>query len=144
MLFEVATDKVDSEIPSPVDGVVSEILFPEETVVSVGTVVAVINTGGDDAEQESREADPAPVMIEGKPESKESEVDSAGSDKSERQSGRFYSPLVMTIAREENIPFEELDKIAGTGFNGRVRKSDILEYLPKGKGKPKLQPGYKS
>ncbi len=99
--------------------------------------MAVINTGGDDAEQESREADPAPVMIEGKPESKESEVDSAGSDKSERQSGRFYSPLVMTIAREENIPFEELDKIAGTGFNGRVRKSDILEYLDqRERGKP--------
>jgi len=142
MLFEVATDKVDSEIPSPVDGIISKILFPEDTVVSVGTVVAVINTGGEEAQNEDSkevtgESGSAKEKSADKPESTESEPDSLSSDKSEKQSDRFYSPLVMTIARQENISFDELDKIEGTGSNGRVRKNDILEYLEQRKsGKP--------
>lgn len=121
MLFEVATDKVDSEIPSPVDGIISEILFPEESLVAVGTVVAVINTGGEGEEAEKIEEI-----------TKEEPLPEPATDEDileNKQQGRFYSPLVMTIAKEENIPFDELDNIRGTGSGGRVSKKDILQYL---------------
>ena len=133
MLFEVATDKVDSEIPSPVDGIVSKILFPEDSLVSVGTVVAVINTDGDENKseeaEESKENDSASDSKADKPIDQKDDSDSGTTDNDKKQTDRFYSPLVMTIAKEENISFEELDNIEGTGFNGRVRKNDILTYL---------------
>ncbi len=126
MLFEVATDKVDSEIPSPVDGIISEILFPEESLVAVGTVVAVINTGGEGEEAEKIEEitkeEPLPEPATPEPATDEDILEN-------KQQGRFYSPLVMTIAKEENIPFDELDNIRGTGSGGRVSKKDILQYL---------------
>lgn len=121
MLFEVATDKVDSEIPSPVDGIISEILFPEESLVAVGTVVAVINTGGEGEEAEKIEEITKEEPLPG-PATDEDILEN-------KQQGRFYSPLVMTIAKEENIPFDELDNIRGTGSGGRVSKKDILQYL---------------
>ena len=126
MLFEVATDKVDSEIPSPVDGIISEILFPEESLVAVGTVVAVINTGGEGEEAEEIEKITKEELLPG-PATPESATDEDILEN--KQQGRFYSPLVMTIAKEENIPFDELDNIRGTGSGGRVSKKDILQYL---------------
>lgn len=128
LLFEVATDKVDSEIPSPVDGVISKILFPEGSLVPVGEVLAVVNTGGgtDSGDEEQgavavAETDDVQAISEGA---------SGGSGKKELP-GRFYSPLVKTIAREENISVDELESIPGSGAGGRVQKKDVLEYLEK-------------
>jgi 2-oxoglutarate dehydrogenase E2 component (dihydrolipoamide succinyltransferase) len=118
-LLEIATDKVDSEIPSPVEGIVKKILFKQDEVVAVGTVIAVIDMGGEDsasAEEKTEEVAEAPVA-EVSAEKVVSSVD------------RFYSPLVRTIAKEENITQSELDSIQGSGLNGRVQKKDVLLFL---------------
>ncbi len=140
MLFEVATDKVDSEIPSPVDGKISQIKYPEGSLVPVGEVVAVINMGGEDepavvpeTEKEELKAERGDVEIETEPEEK-------SLNDSRKLSNRFYSPLVKTIAKEENISLEELETIEGSGANGRVQKKDILEYIEnRAKGKTTVQ-----
>jgi 2-oxoglutarate dehydrogenase E2 component (dihydrolipoamide succinyltransferase) len=141
MLFEVATDKVDSEIPSPVDGVVKEILHPVDSLVPVGEVVAIVDMEGEDGEEEASEntaddSKPDPQKEEKNEEKKpektagEGEDDGGTSvDKSRDMSNRFYSPLVKTIAKEENISLEELESIEGSGANGRVQKKDILNYI---------------
>ncbi|MFW6259645.1 MAG: dihydrolipoamide acetyltransferase family protein, partial [Tangfeifania sp.] len=140
MLFEVATDKVDSEIPSPVDGVIKEILHPVDSLVPVGEIVAIISTEGEEEEEtaETVESGRKPVEKtlteneETKPEKPaEKEIDKGGTsvEKSRDMSNRFYSPLVKTIAREENISLEELETIEGSGANGRVQKKDILDYI---------------
>lgn len=126
MLFEVATDKVDSEIPSPVDGVVTKILYPEDSLVAVGEVLAVISLDGE-VEESSEEAAPVEAKTEkaeAQGEAKESSVDD-----SRKLSNRFYSPLVKTIAKQENVSLEELESIEGSGASGRVQKKDILAYL---------------
>jgi 2-oxoglutarate dehydrogenase E2 component (dihydrolipoamide succinyltransferase) len=127
MLFEVATDKVDSEIPSPVDGVVAKILFPEDSLVPVGEVLAIVNLEG---EMEIDDSDAAEMSAEDTT-SEEQEVEKTESsvDDSRKLSNRFYSPLVKTIAKEESISLEELETIKGSGANGRVQKKDILEYI---------------
>ncbi len=128
MLFEVATDKVDSEIPSPVEGVVSKILHQEESVVPVGEVVAVINMDGEDDED-----DAAPEEVAETVTTEVAEPAAAAEEESRaparEMSNRFYSPLVRTIAKKENISAEELESIEGSGANGRVQKKDILEYI---------------
>ena len=127
MLFEVATDKVDSEIPSPVDGVIEKILYGEESLVPVGEVVAVVNTGG----ESDTESEPDAGSSEEKDTPKDKKE--TKSDKSSKpvrdKSDRFYSPLVRNIAKEENISQQELENIEGSGTNGRVQKKDILEYI---------------
>jgi 2-oxoglutarate dehydrogenase E2 component (dihydrolipoamide succinyltransferase) len=143
MLFEVATDKVDSEIPSPVDGVVAKILLKEDSLVPVGEVVAIINMEGEEDEEEKaseKEEDtqvkkdtaqtdePSAVLKAEKPTEEKSEEKEFKSPPRE-MSNRFYSPLVRTIAKEENISAEELENIEGSGANGRVQKKDILEYI---------------
>lgn len=145
-MFEVATEKVDSEIPSPVDGIISKILYKENDLVPVGEIVAIIQVEGDEDDQEKAEiieetqdADEKehpqeaekPVSASKAPElktkaEKENELEP---EKKSTGSGRFYSPLVMNIAREENISFEELDNIQGSGEHGRVQKKDLLQYL---------------
>ena len=141
-IFEVATDKVDSEIPSPVDGVVSKILFQEEALVPVGEVVAIIQIEGDDdadeedhseetnKEEAASETKVEPVAEKAKPEAKEATtVAAAKSTEIKSSSNRFYSPLVKSIAEKENITLEELESIEGSGQNGRVQKNDLLKYL---------------
>ncbi|MDB4584516.1 2-oxo acid dehydrogenase subunit E2 [Draconibacterium sp.] len=128
MLFEVATDKVDSEIPSPVDGVIAKILFPEDSLVPVGEVLAIINLDGDmendDFATDESVTEPESVEEGAVPETTEKLVDNA-----RKLSNRFYSPLVKTIAKEEGISMEELETIQGSGANGRVQKKDILDYI---------------
>lgn len=128
MLFEVATDKVDSEIPSPVDGVIAKILFPEDSLVPVGEVLAIINLDGemenDDSAPDESVTEPESVEEGAVPETTEKLVDNA-----RKLSNRFYSPLVKTIAKEEGISLEELETIKGSGANGRVQKKDILDYI---------------
>jgi len=147
MLFEVATDKVDSEIPSPVDGVITKILYPEDSLVAVGEVLAVVSLDGEDAgdSTDAGDAGLAPKSEEKtdteatdeKSTEKESSVDD-----SRKLSNRFYSPLVKTIAKEENVSFDELESIEGSGAGGRVQKKDILEYI-ENRGSQKAEPAAK-
>jgi len=139
-MFEVATEKVDSEIPSPVDGIISKILYKENDLVPVGEIVAIIQVADDDDEkaeatEETQEAKgKEPQKEEPKKEESEKPAGSAKASELKAQpeaagSGRFYSPLVMNIARQESIGFEELETIRGSGENGRVQKKDLLQYL---------------
>ena len=139
-IFEIATDKVDSEVPSEVDGVLIEKCFKVDDVIKVGDIVAIIEVDGD--------TDPSP-SAENKKESEKEEpeekemvtaaedmVSKAKEDTSSKElvigdSDRFYSPLVKNIAKQEGISFEELEQITGTGKDGRVTKDDILGYIQK-------------
>ncbi len=139
-VLEIATDKVDSEVPSPYTGTLKKILYKVNDVVEVGKPIARIEVDSEDA-AEVPETAPAPPVQE----AKESEVQSnpqpvmAGVDEPGLQSGkgsngqhqkeRFYSPLVMNIARQEGISMQELEKVPGSGREGRVTKKDILSYL---------------
>lgn len=142
LLLEIATDKVDSEIPSPVAGVVKEIKFDVDAVVPVGEVVAVISMGGEDTGDDSQPEEAAsPATSEKEEEKVTAKESSAVVDF--KESDRFYSPLVKSIAKEENISIEELDKIAGSGKDGRVTKDDIMSFLENRGSKPAAKPASK-
>lgn len=138
-ILEISTDKVDTEVPSPESGVVTELLFNEGDVVEVGSVIARIDTGdGSSAASEKKEEPKEEKQEEKKEESKEEKnevkeekVESKSETTSEKQSSasRFYSPLVLNIAKEEGISMNELEDIDGTGSEGRVTKKDILAYV---------------
>jgi len=133
VLLEIATDKVDSEIPSPVEGKLTKILYKEGDVVPVGKVIAVISINGEEAvaEETTKANEPVKTPKEEPKEvpQKEQPMVSSEETKIESDSGRFYSPLVKTIAKQENISGKELESIEGTGQNSRVTKNDILKYL---------------
>jgi 2-oxoglutarate dehydrogenase E2 component (dihydrolipoamide succinyltransferase) len=125
-VLEIATDKVDSEVPSPVAGVLQQILFKEGDVVPVGKTVAVLETevagsvtSTPKAPATKTEQLTAPVRTEVK-----TTTTFAGDS-----SDRFYSPLVLNIARQEGVSMAELEHLNGTGANGRVTKKDILTYV---------------
>lgn len=127
-VLEIATDKVDSEIPSPFEGKLIKKLFNENDVVQVGTVIAIISSdAGATVSETPKTSTPAQqtaaVTTSTSVSAQTQTVDFSGSDK-------FYSPLVKSIAKEEGVSVEELDNIKGTGQDGRVTKSDILAYLP--------------
>lgn len=128
LLFEVATDKVDSEIPSPVDGKITKILYPENSLVPVGEVLAIINTDVNASLSEKNDESSLPIPADDGV-AQENNVSIKTTETVKNQSSRFYSPLVKTIAREENIGFEELESITGSGEGGRVQKKDILNYI---------------
>ncbi len=137
VLLEIATDKVDSEIPSPVAGKLVKLLFKEGDIVPVGKVIAVISLDGED-ESET----PSSTETE-KPVEQTSASEPKQPEKSEKATEplkptRFYSPLVKNIAKQENIPIEELEGLPGSGQNGRLRKEDVLNYL-ENKLKPEFQ-----
>lgn len=130
-VLEIATDKVDSEIPSPVAGVLEKILFEEGQTIQVNGVIALIQTGAAGAVTAAAPAaeTAAPVaQASNTPAPAAAAPVEAPSARSE--SGRFYSPLVRNIARQENISMSELDAIAGSGKDGRVTKNDVLAWLP--------------
>lgn len=124
-VVEVATDKVDSEVPSPVQGTLKEILFEEGQVVQVGDVIALLEIEGG---EEVNEAPVAEVTIPGidKLERPEITPPILHKDVSEE---RFYSPLVRSIAQQEGLSSEELGTIVGSGTEGRVTKQDVLDYI---------------
>ncbi|HQQ12995.1 MAG TPA: dihydrolipoamide acetyltransferase family protein, partial [Bacteroidales bacterium] len=127
-LVEIATDKVDSEIPSPVEGKLIKRLFEEGDVVAVGTPIALISLDGNDevaTEKPAATAEPAAAEVS-VPFVEAEVVEPAVA---EPASDRYYSPLVKSIAREEGISTQELDKIQGSGKDGRVTKEDVLAYL---------------
>lgn len=139
-VLEIATDKVDSEVPSEVDGVLKEILFQVDDVVQVGQTIAIIETDGDSATDaaSSSSNDSTPAEATAQPveavKAAAAQVDkgmaTAGKvDNDYANSDSFYSPLVKNIAKEENISLEELEAINGTGKDGRVTKNDILAYV---------------
>lgn len=134
VLFEVNTAKVSAEIPSPVAGRIVEILFKEGDTVAVGTVVAVVDMGGDDEPSEpsagTKESVKAPVADNtgaGTSPVPVQELPKAQAAGSENE--RWYSPVVLQLAREAWILQEELDRIPGTGYQGRLSKKDIKQYI---------------
>lgn len=141
-VLEVATDKVDSEVPSPVAGVIKELKFQENDVVPVGAVIALLETEEESASEAPQEDPPqaaAAPTSQPVPEPErvpEAAVASTGSNATltsaqlvEPQAGRFYSPLVLNIARTEGIGMDELERVPGTGQEGRVTKRDIIQYV---------------
>jgi len=132
VLLEIATDKVDSEIPSPVEGVVQKILFRQDEVVAVGNVIAVIDLDGEESTASSQE-ESTPAQQENETPVTQAEEEPPVQETVVSSSGRFYSPLVKTIAAAEGISQEELDNIQGSGINGRVQKKDLLSYLESSK-----------
>ncbi|MFA5535141.1 MAG: dihydrolipoamide acetyltransferase family protein [Mariniphaga sp.] len=141
MLFEVATDKVDSEIPSPVDGVVVKVLYEVDSLVPVGEVVAVVKTEEEETTEDTeKEETTEDTEKEETTEDTEEEESVEGSKVARELSNRFYSPLVRTIAREENISVGELESIEGSGANGRVQKKDLLDYIERKKSGQKAAP----
>lgn len=125
-ILEVATDKVDSEVAALESGVITELLFAENDVVPVGTVIAKMDTSG------SGEVAAAETKVEEEQET----INDTNNTKSDSQrfddEGRFYSPLVRSMAEKEGISFEELKTISGSGQNGRVLKNDLLTYIESG------------
>ncbi len=137
-VLEIATDKVDSEVPSPVEGTLHKILFQEGDVIEVGKAIAIIETVGaantaspaDEPVIEKVKAQPNVVKEAMSPvQTSTIEVVKSAPVLSNGGSGRFYSPLVLNIARQEGVAMAELDAIHGSGKEGRVTKSDILNYL---------------
>ncbi|MEI6021353.1 MAG: dihydrolipoamide acetyltransferase family protein, partial [Bacteroidota bacterium] len=126
-VLEIATDKVDSEIPSPFEGTLLKCLFKEGDVVQVGTVIAVI---GSEANAAAPEAPKATPVAETKTNTAAPIQAATPSNQDFKNSDKFYSPLVKSIAKEEGISLSELDSINGTGQDGRVTKADILAYIP--------------
>ena len=135
-IFEISTDKVDTEIPSPITGTIAEILVAEQETVEVGTVVAKLTAAGSPAKKQSKEIreEKQPEPVKTQPAAMHENFSTVVKEElavevRKGESARFYSPLVMNIAQKENISFAELEKINGTGLNGRVTKKDILGYL---------------
>ena len=140
-VLEIATDKVDSEVPSEVDGVIVEILFNVDDVVAVGQTIAIIETEGEGSvttEAPKKETAPAAVaeiektIVEAK--------DSVAAVADFSDSDKFYSPLVKNIAKEEGISLAELEAIQGSGKEGRVTKNDMLAYLKNRGNQPVAAP----
>ncbi|MFN3755482.1 MAG: dihydrolipoamide acetyltransferase family protein [Flavobacterium sp.] len=132
-ILEIATDKVDSEVPSEVAGTLSQILFNVDDVVQVGQTIAIINTEGGSSEPTSLpevETLPEVAAIEQSIENaKETVKTPVPVVQDFSNSERFYSPLVKNIAKSEGVSVDELDKIQGTGKEGRVTKDDIISFV---------------
>ena len=138
VLFEVNTAKVSAEIPSPVAGKVVEIVYKEGDTVAVGTVVAIIDLDG----EESSGTEPINVS-ETSPSLAETARNESANTASKPvvvEEERWYSPVVIQLAREAKIPKEELDAIQGTGYEGRLSKKDIKDYIEKKKRGGSVEP----
>lgn len=126
-VLEIATDKVDSEVPSTAEGIIAEILFKENDVVPVGTVIVRVNSGAAGA------STPAPVAVAQAsapiPTPVATVATTAPVATASAGSNKFYSPLVLNIASSEGVSMSELENIAGSGNEGRVTKKDILNYV---------------
>lgn len=154
-VLEIATDKVNSEVPAPVSGKILEILYPEDATVPIGKVIAIIGTEAEEAnplptpsiaeevttpepEKESKKEKPQAAT----PQVAVSTAASATAGHAEGgvsrigNDGRFYSPLVRNIAEAENISMAELEQLSGTGQSGRITKKDILQYIENRKTAP--------
>ena len=151
-IVEIATDKVDSEVPAPCSGILKEILFKEGDVVAVGSVFAVIsseigseNTDLKSVDSENSENEVLEIVTSKNDKNEDESLlkeileplannENVSIENNFKNSNKFYSPLVKSIAKKERISFEELDTIVGNGANGRVTKADILAYIKNRKG----------
>lgn len=147
-IVEVATDKVDSEVPSPVSGTLVKIISNVNDVAQVGAAIAIIETEGSGETEATTESVPAPAPapeVEKVAAEIETQVAAAAQTVApaapnapiaKNSNGRFYSPLVRSMAKEEGIGQAELDQIKGSGKDGRVTKKDVLAYLEGGRTAP--------
>lgn len=135
IIFEISTDKVDTEVPSPADGTISEILFKENETVPVGVTVARIltTTGIAKTKSDFKEKEPKKEFDKEKSTEYTSAIPIQNYQelriKDQSPTNRFYSPLVLNIARKEGLSMSELEMIQGTGIGGRVSKNDVINYL---------------
>jgi len=125
-VLEIATDKVDSEVPSEVDGVLVEILFNTDDVVQVGQTMAIIETNSDAGSEPTQETESVKQVSATVTAAKDTVAAAVVVSSTQ---GRFYSPLVKKMAQKENILQAELDTVPGTGKDGRVSKNDMLTYI---------------
>jgi 2-oxoglutarate dehydrogenase E2 component (dihydrolipoamide succinyltransferase) len=128
-ILEVATDKVDSDVPAPVSGVITEIRFQKDDVVDVGTVLALIDSSQqitDSSLQLAEKDQKSEVVLPNKVEVSQPKTDSL---KLTTNPNAFISPLIISIAQKENLSIEELQTIPGSGTDGRLQKSDVFNYL---------------
>ncbi len=151
-VVEVATDKVDSEVPSPVSGTLVKIISNVNDVAQVGAAIAIIETEGSGETEAATESAPAPApapAVEEVVAEIETQVAAAtqtvapaapNAPIAKNSNGRFYSPLVRSMAKEEGIGQAELDQIKGSGKDGRVTKKDVLAYLQGGRTAPVAAP----
>ena len=151
-VVEVATDKVDSEVPSPVSGTLVKIISNVNDVAQVGAAIAIIETEGSGETEAATESAPAPApapAVEEVVAEIETQVAAAAQTVApaapnapiaKNSNGRFYSPLVRSMAKEEGIGQAELDQIKGSGKDGRVTKKDVLAYLEGGRTAPAAAP----
>ena len=133
-VLEIATDKVDSEVPSEVAGVLVEILFGKDDLVQVGQTIAIIETEGGAIAEPKKEVESAPVQaIQEVAKTVESAKDFVAAPQTTNQdfsdSEKFFSPLVRNISKQEGVSIEELESISGSGTDGRVTKNDLLDYI---------------
>ncbi|QQS38048.1 MAG: 2-oxoglutarate dehydrogenase, E2 component, dihydrolipoamide succinyltransferase [Ignavibacteriales bacterium] len=130
-VFEISTDKVDTEVPSPEDGLLAEILVGEQETVEVGTIVAKLSTTGAIPQKPvSVKTEEKKVETKAEPVSMHDNFSNVSiSEEGKIQSDRFYSPLVLSIANKEKVSLQELERIPGSGLEGRVTKKDILGYV---------------
>ncbi len=135
-VLDIATDKVDSEVPSTAEGVIESLLFNENDVVPIGTVIATIRVGANAAVSGNQPAPPVSQpqyeeakVVEEIPYQPTASYQAAGNGQSGDNKIKFYSPLVLNIAQQEGISMAELENIPGTGQEGRVSKKDILAYV---------------
>ena len=149
MLLEVATDKVDSEVPSNISGVIEDILYEANDVIKIGETIAIIRLDSESPSSKKSTTDAAPKKTDLK---KQKEV-----KKSKRvqppknvvsntfttaNTNTFFSPLITSIAKEQHISFEELARIPATGHGGRLRKSDLFQYIEDGRPYKFAQPSF--
>ena len=151
-IVEVATDKVDSEVPSPVSGTLQKIISNVNDVAQVGAAIAIIETEGSGETEAATQSAPAPApaaAVEEVVAEIETQVATAAQTVApaapnapiaKNSNGRFYSPLVRSMAKEEGIGQAELDQIKGSGKDGRVTKKDVLAYLEGGRTAPAAAP----
>lgn len=141
-LLEIATDKVDSEVPSTAEGVVEELLYKVNDVVPIGTVIARIKTGAEQGGQSANGNGQQANVPSSAPAANTTQLESSTTQQPATQAAatpnpkpqtpnpnRFYSPLVLNIAAQEGVSMSELENIPGTGAEGRVSKKDILQYV---------------
>ena len=131
-VLEIATDKVDSEIPSEVSGVLSEILFNIDDIVKVGQTIAIIETEGvvsESPKQESLNEEIVTEAVAKVQETIETAINTVTAPANFSDSDKFFSPLVKNIAKQEGISISELESISGSGKEGRVTKEDILKFV---------------
>ena len=129
VVLEIATDKVDSEVPSEVSGVLVEQLFAKDDMVQVGQTIAIIETEADSVSETIKQEVVAPVEVAVIEKSIEVAKEAAAAPTNFSDSDKFFSPLVKNIAKEEGISVVELENISGSGKDGRVTKEDVLNYI---------------